>query len=39
MRIDIISDTHGNLSDELMAQLKGADAIVHAGDMLSLIHI
>ena len=36
MRIDIISDTHGTLSDELMAQLKGADAIVHAGDMCSL---
>lgn len=36
MRIDIISDTHGYLSDELMRELQGADAIVHAGDMCSL---
>ena len=34
-RIDIISDTHGWLSDELLAQLKGADLIIHAGDITS----
>ena len=34
-RIDVVSDTHGRLSDELLAQLQGADAIVHAGDMCS----
>ena len=35
MRFDIISDTHGYLSDELLAELAGADVIVHAGDMCS----
>lgn len=35
MRIDIISDTHGHLSDSLLEALKGADVIVHAGDMTS----
>ena len=34
-RIDIISDTHGYLSDELLAALEGADLIIHAGDMTS----
>lgn len=34
-RIDIISDTHGRLSPALMAQLEGADLIVHAGDLTS----
>lgn len=35
MRFDIISDTHGYLSDELLAALQGADYIVHAGDICS----
>lgn len=34
-RYDIISDTHGYLSPELLAQLEGADVIVHAGDICS----
>ncbi|MCH3967482.1 MAG: YfcE family phosphodiesterase [Atopobiaceae bacterium] len=34
-RVDVISDTHGNLSKELLAQLAGADVIVHAGDITS----
>lgn len=34
-RVDIISDTHGRLSDELLDQLQGADLIVHAGDFCS----
>lgn len=34
-RIDVISDTHGRLAPELLEQLKGADVIVHAGDMCS----
>lgn len=36
MRYDIISDTHGYLSDALIDELKGADYIVHAGDMCSV---
>ena len=35
VRYDIISDTHGFLSKELLAQLEGADVIVHAGDICS----
>ena len=35
VRYDIVSDTHGYLSRELLAQLKGADCIVHAGDICS----
>lgn len=35
MRFDIVSDTHGYLSDELLSELEGADVIVHAGDMCS----
>ena len=35
MRYDIISDTHGHLSDELLAELEGADYILHAGDCCS----
>lgn len=31
-RFDIVSDTHGRLSDELLDALKGADMIMHAGD-------
>ncbi len=34
-RIDIISDTHGRLSDALLKQLEGADLIIHAGDITS----
>lgn len=34
-RIDIVSDTHGYLSQELVDALEGADLIVHAGDMTS----
>ena len=35
MRFDIVSDTHGYLSAALLAELEGADAIVHAGDICS----
>lgn len=35
MRYDIISDTHGHLSEALLAELAGAHVIVHAGDMCS----
>lgn len=35
MRFDIISDTHGRLSDELLEELKGADFIMHGGDCCS----
>lgn len=35
MRFDIVSDTHGYLSPELMEALEGADVIVHAGDICS----
>ena len=34
-RIDIISDTHGYLSPALLDELKGADLIIHAGDLTS----
>lgn len=34
-RIDVVSDTHGHLSEELLAALQGADLIIHAGDMTS----
>ena len=34
-RVDIISDTHGYLSPELLVQLRGADLIIHAGDITS----
>lgn len=34
-RIDIISDTHGHLSDALRRELIGANLIVHAGDIVS----
>lgn len=34
-RIDIVSDTHGRLSSRLVAELEGADLIVHAGDITS----
>ena len=32
MRLDIVSDTHGHLSSELIGALRGADMILHAGD-------
>ena len=32
LRFDIVSDTHGMLSDELVEALQGADMIMHAGD-------
>ncbi len=35
LRIDVVSDTHGHLSKELLEQLKGADLIIHAGDICS----
>lgn len=35
VRYDIVSDTHGFLSNELLEQLEGADVIVHAGDICS----
>lgn len=34
-RVDIISDTHGYLSPELLDALEGADLVVHAGDITS----
>ncbi|MBE6469079.1 MAG: metallophosphoesterase family protein [Coriobacteriaceae bacterium] len=34
-RVDIISDTHGLLSPELLSALEGADLIIHAGDITS----
>lgn len=34
-RVDIISDTHGLLTDELKQELRGADRIIHAGDLTS----
>ena len=34
-RVDVVSDTHGTLTEELLEQLKGADLIVHAGDFCS----
>ena len=33
MRIDVISDTHGLLRDEVLVGLAGADLIIHAGDV------
>lgn len=36
MRFDIVSDTHGYLSPELLEELQGADYIVHAGDICSM---
>ena len=34
-RIDVLSDTHGRLSREVLDALDGCDLIVHAGDMTS----
>ena len=33
MKLAVISDTHGILRPELLAQLEGVDAILHAGDV------
>jgi uncharacterized protein len=33
MIVGVISDTHGTLSPESVAPLKGVDHIVHAGDI------
>ena len=35
VRFDVISDTHGYLSSELLEALQGANYIVHAGDITS----
>ncbi len=35
VRFDIVSDTHGLLSEALLAALEGADMIMHAGDCCS----
>lgn len=34
-RVDIISDTHGRLSSELLATIEGCDLLIHAGDITS----
>lgn len=34
-RIDVLSDTHGRLSKEVLEALDGCDLIVHAGDITS----
>lgn len=34
LRVDIISDTHGHLSEALLQELSGADVIIHAGDIV-----
>lgn len=34
-RIDIMSDSHGRLSPELLAAIKGCDLLIHAGDITS----
>jgi putative phosphoesterase len=33
MLIGIISDTHGNISEQALATLRGVDHIIHAGDV------
>ena len=35
IRVGVVADTHGLLSKALLAELEGADAIVHAGDICS----
>ncbi len=37
VRVAVVSDTHGKLSDSLLEHLRGSDAIVHAGDMCSAL--
>ena len=34
-RVDIVSDTHGYLSPELMDAIDGCDLLIHAGDITS----
>ena len=34
-RVDVVSDTHGHLSPELLAAIDGCDLLVHAGDITS----
>ena len=34
-RVDIVSDTHGYLSNELLAAIDGCDLLIHAGDLTS----
>ena len=34
-RVDIVSDTHGYLSSELLAAIDGCDLLIHAGDLTS----
>ena len=34
-RVDIISDTHGRLTKELLHAIEGADLVIHAGDITS----
>lgn len=36
MIIGVISDTHGYLTDEAAAALRGSDAVIHAGDIGSV---
>lgn len=33
MKLGVISDTHGVLSDEVIEKLQGCDYIIHAGDV------
>jgi putative phosphoesterase len=35
LRVGVISDTHGNLTDAALRALAGTDAIIHAGDIES----
>ncbi len=37
MKVGILSDTHGLLRDEVRKALSGADHIIHAGDIDSII--
>ena len=34
-RVDIVSDTHGYLSPELLRTIDGCDMLIHAGDITS----
>ena len=35
LRVDVVSDTHGYLSEELLDELRGCDYLIHAGDICS----
>ena len=39
IRVGVVSDTHGLLSEALLAELAGSDVIVHAGDICSDTHL